>query len=188
MHRMVLLPADNEVAAVAVSLRDGCYTVGRGVSCDIVVNDNSVSRLHARLVLNGSVLSITDLRSQNGTFVDEERVHSSQVRIGQVIRFGAAPFRLALESSDSLASRCDDDDETAKRSKRETACDCRQLTVSQKRVYDLLLDGISEAEIAARLDLSINTVYAHVGAIYSRFGVHSRSELLARCLRAKGSP
>ncbi|MFO1092416.1 MAG: FHA domain-containing protein [Planctomycetaceae bacterium] len=188
MHRMVLLPADEEDAAVAVRLRDGSYTVGRGVWCDIVINDSSVSREHARLVLNGAVLTITDLRSQNGTFVGNERIHSSQVRLGQVIRFGAAPFRLALESSESLESRCDDDDETTKRSNPDTSCNGVQLTASQKRVFDLLLKGVSETEIANRLDLSVNTVHTHVSAIYSRFGVHSRAELLARCLRANGSP
>lgn len=188
MHRMVLLPANAEHAVVAVPLRDGSYTVGRGPGCDIVINDKSISRRHARLVLNGSTLIVSDLRSQNGTFLGEEQVDSTQVLIGQVIRFGAAPFRVALESCDSLASRCDADDETVKRSKPETSYDGGQLTASQKRVYDLLLDGISEAEIAARLDLSVNTVHTHVSAIYARFGVHSRAELLARCLRANSSP
>jgi DNA-binding NarL/FixJ family response regulator len=42
--------------------------------------------------------------------------------------------------------------------------------------------GRSEKEVAAALRLSPHTVHDHVKALYRHFGVHSRSELLARCL------
>lgn len=182
MNRVVLLPAESQTATVAVPLRDGTYTVGRANECDIVINDKSVSRRHARLTLNGTVLTVTDLNSRNGTFVDEQQIHCSPVRVGQALRFGEAPYRLAVENSASPASQ-HDDDETGRSSGPATTVESDLLTPSQRRVYELMLDGTPEAEIAARLDLSIHTVHTHVKAIYSRFGVHSRGELLARRIK-----
>lgn len=184
MHRIVLFPTDAESSSVAVPLLEGTYTLGRWASCDIVIADKSVSRQHARLALNGMMLTVTDLGSKNGTFVEAERIHASRVHVGQEVRFGAAPFRIALESGESLASICEDG-ETEKQSHLDASGDVVRLTASQQKVYDLLLAGVSEADIAARLSRSVNTVHTHVSAIYCLCGVHSRAELLARELRAK---
>lgn len=46
-----------------------------------------------------------------------------------------------------------------------------------------LLGGSSEKQVARRLGVSITTVHQYVGTLYERFGVHSRSELLARHVR-----
>lgn len=57
------------------------------------------------------------------------------------------------------------------------------------RLRDTLLalaSGRSEKQIAADLKLSPHTVHEYVKALYKRFQVQSRSELLARCL-ASGS-
>lgn len=178
MNRVVLLPADNR-AAVAIPLRDGTYAVGRAIDSDIVMNDRSVSRRHARLTVNGTLLTVTDLGSRNGTFVDDCQVQSSPVRIGQALRFGHAPYRLSVESNSSFLS-LNDDDETVRRSQDGASTERDLLTPAQRRVYELMLQGRPEAEIAAFLDLSIHTIHTHAKAIYSRFGVHSRGELLAR--------
>ena len=43
-----------------------------------------------------------------------------------------------------------------------------------------LLDGDSEKQVAIRLGLSLPTVHQYVTALYRKFGVSSRGELLAR--------
>lgn len=41
--------------------------IGRGVDCDLVLNDPLVSRQHVRLRHDGPAVEIRDLRSSNGT-------------------------------------------------------------------------------------------------------------------------
>ncbi len=53
------------------------------------------------------------------------------------------------------------------------------LTRRQRQVLDGLLDGDSEKQIAYVLGVSPATVHEHVMAVYRRFGVSSRGELLA---------
>ncbi|MFO1092506.1 MAG: FHA domain-containing protein [Planctomycetaceae bacterium] len=163
MHRLLLLPERVADAVLAVPLRDGEYVVGRSHSCDIVVNDESVSRRHAQLILQGAELSITDLGSKNGTFVDDQQVDGLVVRVGQVIRFGAAPYRVVLENSVSAISTSEDDETRRKSAASRTQNEF--LTPTQHRVYELMLDGAAEAEIAARLNVSVHTVHTHVKAI-----------------------
>ena len=46
-----------------------------------------------------------------------------------------------------------------------------------------LLDGDSEKQVAAKLGLSQHTVHVYVKALYKKYGVSSRGELLARLLK-----
>ena len=57
------------------------------------------------------------------------------------------------------------------------------LPPRQREVLQLLLEGLSVKEVAARLELSPNTVHSHIKTIYLRFSVSSRAELLARWIR-----
>lgn len=73
-------------------------TVGRGVDCQLQLDFQRVSREHARFERQGDELKVVDLGSTNGTFVNHQRIDSSQrVRIGDTIHFGNHPFVL-LES------------------------------------------------------------------------------------------
>jgi ATP/maltotriose-dependent transcriptional regulator MalT len=49
------------------------------------------------------------------------------------------------------------------------------LTAREWEVLRLVADGLSNGEIAARLQLSVNTVQAHLRTIYGKIGVASRS-------------
>jgi pSer/pThr/pTyr-binding forkhead associated (FHA) protein len=42
--------------------------IGRSRICDIIINDSSISRTHARIVLNGNY-TLEDLGSTNGTYL-----------------------------------------------------------------------------------------------------------------------
>jgi DNA-binding CsgD family transcriptional regulator len=55
-----------------------------------------------------------------------------------------------------------------------------RLTVRQAEVLGLLADGLSNADIANRLVVSVRTAGNHVAAVLDKLGVHSRAEAVAR--------
>ena len=58
----------------------------------------------------------------------------------------------------------------------------RQLSPRQRETLACVLQGASEKETADRLGLSTHTVHQYMKALYRSFGVHTRSELMARFL------
>ncbi|HEX2691696.1 MAG TPA: helix-turn-helix transcriptional regulator [Kofleriaceae bacterium] len=56
------------------------------------------------------------------------------------------------------------------------------LSLRQRQTLDLVLDGLSDKEIAGRLRISRFTVNQYTKAIYRHYGVTSRIQLLARLL------
>jgi DNA-binding CsgD family transcriptional regulator len=59
------------------------------------------------------------------------------------------------------------------------------LTPAQHRVAALVLQGRSTAEIVATLQISTNTLQEHLRAVFDRFGVGSRRELVAALMTAR---
>ena len=55
-----------------------------------------------------------------------------------------------------------------------------ELSPRLRQTLELLLQGRSEKDVSHELGLSRATVHEYVTAVYRHFGVHSRSELLAR--------
>jgi DNA-binding CsgD family transcriptional regulator len=54
------------------------------------------------------------------------------------------------------------------------------LSNRERDTLALLLQGLSEKQVARQLGLSPHTVHVYVKSLYQAFGVHSRAELLAR--------
>ncbi len=52
--------------------------VGRDPAADISVNDQSISRKHARVSKSGEKIILTDLGSANGTFVNDKKVGTNE--------------------------------------------------------------------------------------------------------------
>jgi eukaryotic-like serine/threonine-protein kinase len=65
--------------------------VGRDRTCSIVLSHPAVSRRHARMTLNGASWIVEDLKSANGTYVNNTRVERMKLKAGDVVRFGADP-------------------------------------------------------------------------------------------------
>jgi GAF domain-containing protein/FHA domain-containing protein len=75
-------------------LPDGRETVvGRDPECDVVLDDDRVSRRHAILVSDGAGWSITDLASKNGTLIDGLPVESGLLTGRSWLSFGGLIVR-----------------------------------------------------------------------------------------------
>ncbi len=62
----------------------------------------------------------------------------------------------------------------------ESSIALERLSPAERRVFDLVLDGLSTQAIADKLVLSEATIRSHLTHIYEKLGVHGRIELLAR--------
>jgi len=59
------------------------------------------------------------------------------------------------------------------------------LTDREREILELLAQGLSNKAIASRLYLSVRTVEGHLASIYSRLGVHSRTEAMLIAVKIK---
>ncbi|WP_280469405.1 FHA domain-containing protein [Nocardia farcinica] len=84
--------ASTAAIAGADRLPPGGLAIGRTTDNQIVVNDPLASRKHARLVAGREGLTIEDLGSANGTFVNGTRQQRAVLREGDVITIGNIDF------------------------------------------------------------------------------------------------
>lgn len=77
--------------------------IGRHQQADIVLQASHVSRRHAALLLKeqGRQLWIQDLESSNGTFVNDQRITSHQLKHLDQINFETIRFKIVAEQADA---------------------------------------------------------------------------------------
>ena len=98
MASLRLVPASGS----PIEISQDQVLVGRETTCDVVLNDGSVSRKHARLEKRGRSWMVVDQGSANGTFVDSQRVAETALHTGQELRFGAVSFRVEVEGDEAI--------------------------------------------------------------------------------------
>lgn len=67
-------------------------TVGRSKSCDVTINDSSLSRLHMRIEQRDGQYFVVDNNSSNGTFVNRRKVVEAPIRHGDAVIAGRLHF------------------------------------------------------------------------------------------------
>jgi pSer/pThr/pTyr-binding forkhead associated (FHA) protein len=82
--------------------------LGRDGMCDYVIEDDTVSREHARIRKEGDRFILFDLGSGNGTYLNGERIQRSELQDGDVIKVGEslilfkdAKPRVSLQQADA---------------------------------------------------------------------------------------
>jgi len=92
---MPTLVANNPQAAVSrLALQPGINTVGRAAGNHHVIPDASISSRHCELVLDDGAISVRDLGSTNGTFIEDQPVQQQSLTHGQRLRFGGVEYIL----------------------------------------------------------------------------------------------
>ena len=73
--------------------------IGRSNDLEVVLVEDMVSRKHARVSLAGETLSIEDLGSTNGTFVNGEKIKRARLKEGDRVLIGTSIIRVAMSDA-----------------------------------------------------------------------------------------
>lgn len=89
-HFVAISPSGEE--RIAYILNQNEILVGRTLNNGFVIEHPSVSKRHARLVVEDNVYALFDLGSSNGTFVNGKRITEARLEDGCEVRFGRAHY------------------------------------------------------------------------------------------------
>jgi pSer/pThr/pTyr-binding forkhead associated (FHA) protein len=168
----------------------GPITVGRDDDCEIVLGGGLVSRRHARLFETEDGLSVEDLKSLNGVFVNQRRISEPTLLAhGDVIGIGLD----ALEVSDVVVSPRKDkptlpapiasipDGESDVDGPEQVTVTTRLdvLTDREREVFELIVLGHTQREIGEKLHVSVKTIESHRAHIAEKLRCRTRAELVA---------
>jgi S1-C subfamily serine protease/pSer/pThr/pTyr-binding forkhead associated (FHA) protein len=81
------------------------FTIGRGPGADVTIDDDTVSKVHARLAYDrkSQRLDVTDLKSSNGTYLDGARVTEVKAVPGTFLRLGTVEYEIVLDKAPARA-------------------------------------------------------------------------------------
>lgn len=86
-------------------LQNDATLLGRGKDCDITIPGNHLSRKHAQILRHNDYLTVMDLDSANGSYVNEVRISGEQVvRPGDRLRFDVYSFRVQGPAQNSVGT------------------------------------------------------------------------------------
>ena len=115
-------------------LKPGSYTIGKGQTCDIILADELVSRVHAELNVLPESATITDNNSTNGTFINAERVDANhKLNRGDEIKIGSLSIQVDSIRGDQPVKKT-----RAKATKKES----ESVTQLKQNIHNLLLDHL----------------------------------------------
>jgi hypothetical protein len=80
--------------------------IGRGDDCHLRPQSEAISRRHCEIVTTENEVIVRDLKSRNGTFVNDERVADEAVLLsGDILRVGPLQFELVIDQSPGKPKR-----------------------------------------------------------------------------------
>lgn len=91
MPRLIVLQKNGSARQVTVTTTP--FVIGRSDASDLVLDNQLVSRSHAVFEMVGAAMTIRDLHSHNGTYVNGERRESVALQNGDEIKIGSYQIR-----------------------------------------------------------------------------------------------
>ncbi|TWT96383.1 FHA domain-containing protein [Neorhodopirellula pilleata] len=87
-------------AGKEIEVNQDTFLIGRSDSCQLRPKSESVSRKHCILAIKDGRVLVQDLKSRNGTFVNEKRLPPDKAKVlkdGDILRVGKLSFGLVIE-------------------------------------------------------------------------------------------
>ena len=99
MPQLVVKLKDREIQRVSIYRAE--TTVGRDPTCDVVIDNMGVSRVHAVVALEGDTFFVRDAGSSNGVFVEGAPVAQAELPDGHSFQVGK--FNVVLSPGGGIA-------------------------------------------------------------------------------------
>jgi hypothetical protein len=80
-------------------LKPGINSLGRAFNCDFRLDDPSVSGAHAQIVVDSFSVTVKDLHSTNGTFINRSQIREGFLQPGQVISLGGVEMIFVADTA-----------------------------------------------------------------------------------------
>jgi pSer/pThr/pTyr-binding forkhead associated (FHA) protein len=91
-HLVIVAPSEQKGRSFELN---GELTVGRAAGCQVALEDNYVSQLHARVFTRDGGVWVEDLGSTNGTYLNDQRVSAPlALRRGDQLKVGSTVMEL----------------------------------------------------------------------------------------------
>lgn len=87
-----LIAVSPEVKVQGSVFAQGKILLGRSESCDLIINHDAISTVHAVFEISDDKATIYDMNSTNGTYVGDEKVVSKEVLLGSSFRLADIEF------------------------------------------------------------------------------------------------
>ncbi len=87
-------------AGTEIGVATDKFIIGRSENCNLRPKSESVSRQHCILVIKDGKLLVQDLKSRNGTYVNEKLLPSDKAKVlasGDMLRVGKLDFEVVIE-------------------------------------------------------------------------------------------
>ena len=164
----------------------GSFTIGRSSTCDLVIDDPRVSRVHATILAGLDGALIKDAGSQNGVFVNERRITEPCALVdGEQIGIGGALLTVSIQEQVKKQSR----DQTMPQHQvdaveravaLQAGADPRiaELSVREHEVLVLVARGHSMREVGEQLGLSPKTVEGYRTRVAEKLGLKTRADMV----------
>jgi pSer/pThr/pTyr-binding forkhead associated (FHA) protein len=92
-----LRPTTGDLAGREFPVSKTLLSIGRGLDNDLVIDDPRVSRHHAQITFRHSHYLLRDLRSTNGTFVNDQPVEAVVLAAGDIVSIGGFELEFSQE-------------------------------------------------------------------------------------------
>jgi diguanylate cyclase (GGDEF)-like protein len=86
-----------------IELGGAAFQIGRSAKNDLFIDQESISRHHARITFDGKSHWVQDLGSTNGTFLNDDQVTEHALRDGDQIRIGQTILKFMTGENVELA-------------------------------------------------------------------------------------
>src|SRR5262249_33868228 len=145
--------------------------IGRSSDLDMVLVEDMVSRKHAKISTQGDQITIQDLGSTNGTFVNGEKVKKVRLKEGDRILIGTSILKLVAVDGATSAAELTEADARARMDQRRSSPLGRPMSGSIEEIplpdlLQLLSTSRKSGVLSIRGDAAVGRVYLRKGQIY----------------------
>lgn len=97
-----LIPEKKLIGVTGIVIKKKRIIVGRSETSDLVIKRTSISSIHAVIELTVNGARIYDMNSTNGTYINDQKIISEEIKAGTVIKFADVAFTFKEYSEKDL--------------------------------------------------------------------------------------